>query len=265
MGIKVKVSVITIAWNDLAGLQRTIASVQEQDWADVEHIVVDGGSTDGTVAFLAETTGFHWISEKDQGRYDAMNKGVLAATGDLIWFMHSSDIFHSRHTISHVASHYLQHPFEWAYGLSRIANGSETIGIGGVVPFQQTKFVLGGVIIPHQAAVFRKDFFLQLGGYNVDFGLTADQLFMMLASVHSAPHTFAEVLCDFDASGAGSVRGISAHYRDTAHARRQLKLTVSGFRLTDTALSTLLLTLTRADRLTRKLLKHLVPRQMTGG
>lgn len=260
-----KVSVVTIAWNDLNGLKKTIESVKSQNWLDVEHIVIDGGSTDGTAEFLRSATDIKWVSEKDAGRYDAMNKGARLATGKLIWFMHSSDIFHSVDSIKIVAQEFNAEPFSWGYGLSRIVKGDETIGIGGTVPFVYAKFVLGSGIIPHQAAVFERGFFWELGGYDIKFGLTADQLFMMKACLYSAPKTFADVLCDFDALGAGSVRGMKAHLKDTSDARRRLGLTASGSHVGDRILSTLVGALTFSDRVSRRLLKKLTPQPTAKG
>lgn len=90
------VSVITISFNDLDGLQRTVKSVRAQRYRGrIEHIVIDGGSGDDVVAYLSGCEpGFaYWQSEPDGGRYDAMNQGIAHASGDLLWFLHSADRF----------------------------------------------------------------------------------------------------------------------------------------------------------------------------
>ena len=91
------VTVVSVTRNDLAGIQRTLASVREQQDVSIQHIVIDGASTDGTVEWLAgldwpEGSGF--TSEPDRGIYDAMNKGASKATGELIVFMNGGDRFH---------------------------------------------------------------------------------------------------------------------------------------------------------------------------
>lgn len=109
----IKFSVITITYNASAVLQRTTDSVAEQNYADVEHIIVDGASTDGTLGIAKEyieqsqtVDNGHTVSlvsEPDRGIYDAMNKGLALATGDYVVFMNAGDTFHSPSTLSEVA------------------------------------------------------------------------------------------------------------------------------------------------------------------
>lgn len=84
-----KVSVITTTYNDLDNLKRIITLVKQQDYSNIEHIIVDGSSTDGTVLYLTELTKetdcqIKWMSEKDKGIFDAINKGIKLASGDII-------------------------------------------------------------------------------------------------------------------------------------------------------------------------------------
>ncbi len=90
-----KISVITVAYNAAVTIGDTCASVAAQTGAEVEHIIVDGGSTDATAAVVAATAkpGHRFVSERDDGLYDAMNKGVALASGDLIGFLNADDFF----------------------------------------------------------------------------------------------------------------------------------------------------------------------------
>lgn len=92
-----KYSIITINYNHIEGLKKTIESVITQTYTDYEYIIIDGGSTDGSVNIIKEYEGHitYWISEKDNGVYHAMNKGVVQAQGDYCIFMNSGDCFHS--------------------------------------------------------------------------------------------------------------------------------------------------------------------------
>ncbi len=92
-----KYSIITINYNHIEGLKKTIESVITQTYTDYEYIIIDGGSTDGSVDIIKEYEGHitYWISEKDNGVYHAMNKGVVQAQGDYCIFMNSGDRFHS--------------------------------------------------------------------------------------------------------------------------------------------------------------------------
>lgn len=110
----IKFSVITITYNAAPVLQRTLDSILEQDYPNIEHIIVDGKSTDNTLAManqyktISDAKGnehdIHIQSEPDKGLYDAMNKGLRLATGDYIVFMNAGDTFAQADTISHVAA-----------------------------------------------------------------------------------------------------------------------------------------------------------------
>ena len=97
-----KVSIITVSFNSAKTIAHTIESVLSQDYPEIEYIVVDGGSTDGTVQIIQahQERISHWISEKDRGMYDAMNKGIALATGDVIGILNSDDVYMNTHIIS---------------------------------------------------------------------------------------------------------------------------------------------------------------------
>ena len=99
-----KLSIITINYNNLAGLQKTTESVVAQTCSDFEWIVIDGGSTDGSKEFLEKNSEkiTYWVSERDRGIYHAMNKGVSAAKGDYCLFLNSGDRLHSNDTVMNI-------------------------------------------------------------------------------------------------------------------------------------------------------------------
>lgn len=107
----VKLSIITINYNNRGGLKRTVESVVNQTWREFEYIVIDGGSTDGSKAFIE----FHnnkmdyWVSEPDKGIYNALNKGIQKATGDYLLFLNSGDHFYSEEVLAnnllHIGNH----------------------------------------------------------------------------------------------------------------------------------------------------------------
>ncbi len=88
-------SVITVTWNAAATLERTLLSVREQSWPHLEHLVIDGGSEDGTLDLIEryQQEQLRWVSEPDKGLYDAMNKGAAMATGDYLCFLNAGDTF----------------------------------------------------------------------------------------------------------------------------------------------------------------------------
>lgn len=101
-----KITIITINFNNRDGLEKTIKSVITQDYPNLEYIVIDGGSTDGSKELIEQYTDKidFWVSEPDKGIYNAMNKGVAHATGDYVNFMNSGDCFSSADAVSRVMS-----------------------------------------------------------------------------------------------------------------------------------------------------------------
>jgi glycosyltransferase involved in cell wall biosynthesis len=99
-----KLSIITINYNNCAGLQKTIDSVVAQTWRDFEWIVIDGGSTDGSKELIEKYQDYfaYWCSEPDKGVYNAMNKGVVKAKGDYLLFLNSGDILYTNNTLAEI-------------------------------------------------------------------------------------------------------------------------------------------------------------------
>lgn len=97
-------SIITITYNASRWLERTILSVLSQSFPNIEYIIIDGASTDGTVDIIKryESGIAHWISEPDKGLYDAMNKGLQKATGDYVWFLNAGDTLYTSDIVQQV-------------------------------------------------------------------------------------------------------------------------------------------------------------------
>lgn len=114
------ISIITICYNPGEVIRCAVESVLSQSHADVEYIIVDGGSTDGTVEWLsriqARASHIHFISERDNGLYDALNKGVRRATGDVIGFVHADDFLAHADVLKHVAEKFEDPDVEAVYG-----------------------------------------------------------------------------------------------------------------------------------------------------
>lgn len=256
-----KVSVITITRNDLDGLRRTVASVKEQTWDAIEHIVVDANSSDGTPEYLSTLDqSYRWVSEPDDGRYDGMNKGARLATGDVLWFLHSSDIFFEPESVERALSVLDNNPAPWGYGQSIVMTQGRATAVRGEIPFDILDLATGRKIVPHQASFFDADFFWELGGYSIDYGLAADQLFMLRAASRSAPTVVPRILCEFDGAGAGSTRGLLAHLRDANRGRKLAGVRLTRVPLADSVLVALSGFSEVLLRLTRKLARRLAPR-----
>ena len=98
------ISVVTIVFNGINAIEKTINSIINQSYKDVEYIIIDGGSTDGTVGIIKKYFSKlnYWISEKDKGIYDAMNKGITAANGEWIVFINCGDFFYSKNVLEEI-------------------------------------------------------------------------------------------------------------------------------------------------------------------
>ncbi len=99
-------SIITITYNASRWLEQTILNILSQSYSNIEYIIIDGGSTDGTVDIIERyASGIsYWVSEPDKGIYDAMNKGLQKATGDYVWFINAGDSLYTSDTVQRVAS-----------------------------------------------------------------------------------------------------------------------------------------------------------------
>ncbi|QSE89737.1 glycosyltransferase [Rhodococcus pseudokoreensis] len=243
MANALKVTIVTITFDDDLGLEKTLSSVAAQTGAVlIEHIVVDGAARQETFEICSDFAhSLAIISEADRGRYDAMNKGIQRSSGDLVWFMHSGDTFGSPNALELVASAVSNPRTEWGYGLARLVDkGGSSVGIMGSMRFESGRFSLGGRPVPHQAAFFGRDLISSVGPYDLSHGLAADQLWILAFSLVSNPIVVPEFLCNFDTSGAGSVRSPVRHFLDMRRARLLLGVSCTGSRWIDSAITAVL-------------------------
>jgi glycosyltransferase involved in cell wall biosynthesis len=123
-----KISVITVCWNSAATIRDTLDSIAAQDYPDIEHLVIDGASTDGTVE-LVRSDGLRvarLISEPDRGMYDSMNKGLGLATGEVIGFLHSDDMLAGPQVMSSIAAAFADPTVEAVYGDIDMVDAADT-------------------------------------------------------------------------------------------------------------------------------------------
>lgn len=113
-----KISIVTVVYNRAHCIHNAIRSIRNQSYCNIEHVVIDGASTDGTLDILRKSLTFNTISisERDNGIYDALNKGFALATGDVIGILHSDDVFFDDQVLEHVARAFLTQDVDYVYG-----------------------------------------------------------------------------------------------------------------------------------------------------
>jgi glycosyltransferase involved in cell wall biosynthesis len=169
-------SIVTPTLNRLSMLKEAVESVRRQAYTPVEHIIVDGGSTDGTREWVKEQSDLTFVPPPDKGVYDAMNKGIAAARGDVVGLLNSDD-FYEPGTFAAVADCFAQNPHASAVaGRSRLLGGDATIATYDqprhLVP--DARDVLVGHCLPNPR-FFRRRVLQEIGPINQAFGLVADR------------------------------------------------------------------------------------------
>jgi glycosyltransferase len=173
-----KISVVTAVYNRVGTIDAAIKSVQRQTYSDVEHVVQDGGSTDGTLAAIARLSNgaTKVISERDAGIYDAINRGIARATGDVIGLMHSDDAFANDEVLEKVAACFSAPRIEGIYGdLQYVAaNDPERIIRDWRSGEYDISLLKRGWMPPHPTVYLRREVFDRLGLYDTSFSIAAD-------------------------------------------------------------------------------------------
>lgn len=174
-----KISVITVCFNSAATIRQTIESVLSQRYSAVEHVVVDGHSTDKTVSIIREYGDRlgKVVSEPDNGLYDAMNKGVHLASGDIIGILNSDDFFESDDTLACVAEYFDQNPdVDVVFGDVVFVDPDQTGKITRY--YRANRFrpwkLRFGWMPPHPATFVRRSVYERFGDYRTDMKISAD-------------------------------------------------------------------------------------------
>jgi glycosyltransferase len=173
-----KISIVTVVFNGLEFIEDCILSLAAQDHLTIEHIVIDGGSTDGTTEvihkYLKQIS--YFCSEKDQGLYDALNKGIAVATGEVLGILHADDCFADWGVLSAVADCFNVNQCEAVYGnLNFIQRHSPAMSRRKwVSKVYSRKDLRRGWMPAHPTLFLKKELFLSLGGYLLNYGSSAD-------------------------------------------------------------------------------------------
>ena len=173
-----KFSIITINFNHRDGLQKTIESVINQTYSDYEYIIIDGGSDDGSVEVIKEYSDkiTYWVSERDKGIYNGMNKGITKANGTYINFMNSGDVFYSKDTLEKVCS--LMDDSDFIIGKDYNKDPDTGEVFTTILPSRISMAAFYMWTLPHQSAFIRRSLF-DHSPYDESLRIVADWKFYM--------------------------------------------------------------------------------------
>jgi glycosyltransferase involved in cell wall biosynthesis len=187
--MSLKISVITVTYNSGATLEQTIRSVLEQSYPNIEYIIIDGLSTDNTLQIIdkyrSRIAGF--VSEKDQGLYDALNKGIARATGDVVALLHSDDFYISHTVIENYAALFTRENPDAVYSDLYYVDKDNTDKI--VRKWKSGAYrpgaFINGWMPPHPTFFVKRSVYDQYGTFNPDFKSAADyELMLRLIEKH---------------------------------------------------------------------------------
>ena len=176
-----KISVVTPSFNSIHTIEATIESVARQDYGQVEHVVVDGGSTDGTLEVLKRHRQLRWISEKDEGHYHAMDKGTRMASGEVAAVLNADDCYRPG-VLTKVAAAFAAHPnWDGLFGDIVFVDGEgREIFRREEAMFDRQVIRYGHNVVNHQTLFLKREVYLRIGGYRYrDFKNCCDYEYVM--------------------------------------------------------------------------------------
>ena len=214
-----KISIITATYNSEATIADTINSVLSQDYSDIEYLVIDGGSSDATLDIVkANASRFggrlRWISENDHGIYDAMNKGIRMATGDIVGILNSDDYYTSNDVLSTYANAFRTSKVDAVYGDIHFIHDGEP---DKVTRYYSSKifspfWVRFGFMPAHPSLYVRREVYQKIGPYKLDYKIGADfEIVVRMFCVHKIKSKYLNLDFVTMRNGGASTNGFHSH------------------------------------------------------
>ncbi|MDA9892364.1 glycosyltransferase [Flavobacteriaceae bacterium] len=170
-----KVSIITISFNAMVTIEKTLLSVANQSYEDIEHIIVDGNSKDNTIDICKSYSHISKIlSEPDKGVYDAFNKGIKLATGEIIGFLNADDVFYSEKAVEDLVNAFSNNEADIVYGNLDYVNKEEKVIRNWISRPYEKGLVKNAWMPAHPTFYCKKEVYDRLGGYNDSFKIAGD-------------------------------------------------------------------------------------------
>ena len=178
-----KVSIITVVLNNVQQIEDCIHSVLNQTYRNIEYTIIDGGSTDGTIDLIKkyEKKIFHWVTEPDRGIYDAMNKGIMKSSGDIIGILNSDDIYFDERVMEKVVQCFQDTDADTCYGDLQYVNRDDT---NKIIRYWKSNIYnknnfRRGWMPPHPTFFVKRKIYDTYSFYNLNFPLAADYELML--------------------------------------------------------------------------------------
>ena len=226
-----KVSIITVTYNSAATLTRTLRSIEKQTYPEIEHILIDGESSDATMSIIHDYTNRHnnvrFISEKDSGIYEAINKGIKMATGDIIGILNSDDTLASNETIAHIVKTFEETGADLTYGdlvYCRYIDKQLHVVRNWVSNDYDPHSLRFGWMCPHPTLYLRKHVYDEQGYYKPQYRISTDYDFILrvFACKNYKKAYIPEVLINMELGGVSN-RDLRALLRKTKEDIHVLK------------------------------------------
>jgi glycosyltransferase involved in cell wall biosynthesis len=234
MPTKPTFSIVTCTWNSAATLADTLASVQRQSCRDVEHIFVDGGSTDATLDMIAAYPGNKRVLRDVGGGISrAMNQGIEAASGEYVAHLHSDDYYAGDDVLASVAERFAAEQVDWVFGTVQVLKDGRLVAPYPMQPFSYRSFAAGRAWIAHPAVFIRRAAFGRVGMFDERLKYAMDvDLWLRLAAV-ARPATLDRPLTVFreHAGSVSSANKIKARQEEFQVRRRYMKRAPLAFGL----------------------------------
>nr|WP_315164845.1 glycosyltransferase family 2 protein [uncultured Flavobacterium sp.] len=245
-----KLSIITINYNNFEGLKRTIESVVNQTWQEFEYLVIDGGSTDGSAAYIESKSEHidYWVSEPDQGVYYAMNKGIKVATGKYLLFLNSGDILNNDNVLLALKKSLLL-DMNIVYGDLWIV-GEQGKGFRNRYPdFIDFPF-LKQTSLGHPSTFIKKELFQTYGLYRTDLKIVSDwAFFVKVLCRHNVSHLQIDhIIATFYEGGLSTA---SVYHQQ--HIEERKKVLKENFDIYDASFEELIMKFEQQKELVNKL------------
>lgn len=207
-----KISIVTVTYNSAKTLERTILSIINQTFSDYEYIIIDGGSTDGTLDIIRqyEDKISHWISEPDNGIYDAMNKGIRLCKGEWIHLLNSDDYYFDKNVLQNVTAH-LKDPQKFYYfTMIQKQNSQENTykWNSGLWKLWYSAY------IPHPTMFVSNHIYRTIGLYDTSFKIAADHDMILRLLQHHIEPVYNDLICTVMVLGGTSSLNLKKTFDD---------------------------------------------------